>query len=92
MQKKTIKNIIRVILLTSTAISMFFVPWILVKAWILPLPNTVQEQITQALDHGFDGMIVYVDEAGKAPEFYTGGWNNRETKTPADEKLLFKLN
>ncbi|MCJ8315439.1 MAG: beta-lactamase family protein [Pseudomonadales bacterium] len=70
---------------------MFFVPWILIKAWILPLPNTVQDQVIQALDHGFDGMIVCVDEAGKTPIFYTGGWNNRETKTPANEKTLFKI-
>jgi D-alanyl-D-alanine carboxypeptidase len=43
---------------------MFFVPWLSVKAWILPLPDTVQEQIDEAIGHGFDGMIVYVDQAG----------------------------
>ena len=70
---------------------MAFVPWILVKAWILPLPNTVQEQVNEAISHGFDGMIVYVDEAGKPPAFYTGGWKNRENKIPADPKSLFKI-
>jgi CubicO group peptidase (beta-lactamase class C family) len=70
---------------------MFFVPWPLVKAWILPLPNTIQEQVSEAIGHGFDGMIVYVDEAGKAPEFYTGGWKNRENKIPADPNSLFKI-
>ncbi|AEA97984.1 hypothetical protein [Alteromonas mediterranea] len=35
-------TIIRLFLLVSTIISLFFVPWILVKAWILPLPQTVQ--------------------------------------------------
>ena len=49
----------------GTAISMFFVPWILVKAWILPLPDTVQEQVDEAFGHGFDGMIVYVDQGGE---------------------------
>jgi D-alanyl-D-alanine carboxypeptidase len=53
---------------------MFFVLWILVKAWILALPNTIQEQIDEAIGYGFDGMIVYVDQAGQAPEFYVGGW------------------
>jgi CubicO group peptidase (beta-lactamase class C family) len=70
---------------------MFYVPWILVWAWILPLPDTIQEQVNEAIDHGFDGMIVYVDEAGKAPAFYTAGWHDRKNKIPADPKALFKI-
>jgi len=85
------KQIFRIVLLIGTAISMFYVPWILVWAWILPLPNTVQEQVDEAIGHGFDGMIVYVDEAGKPPAFYTGGWKDRENKIPADPKSLFKI-
>lgn len=88
-KKKTI--IIRILLFVGTAISMFFVPWILVKAWILPLPDTIQEQVDEAIGHGFDGMIVYVDQSGKAPEYYTGGWKDRENKIPADPKSLFKI-
>lgn len=91
MTKKQIKLIFRIVLLTGTAISLFYVPWILVKAWILPLPDTVQEQVNEAIDHGFDGMIVYVDQAGKLPVFYTGGWNDRNKKTPADPNVLFKI-
>jgi len=67
------------------------VPWILVKAWILPLPDTIQEQVDEAIEHGFDGMIVYVDQTGKPPAFYTGGWKDREKKIPADSKSLFKI-
>jgi len=85
------KKILRIVLLVGTLISLFFVPWILVWAWILPLPNTVQEQVDEAISHGFDGMIVYVDEAGKLPAFYTGGWKDRENKIPADPKSLFKI-
>ena len=70
---------------------MFFVPWILVWAWILPLPDTVQEQVNEAIDHGFDGIIVYVDESGKPPAFYTAGWHDRKNKIPADPKALFKI-
>jgi len=91
MTKKKKTLIIRIILFIGTAISMFFVPWILVKAWILPLPDTVQEQVYEAIGHGFDGMIVYVDQAGKPPEYYTGGWKNRENKIPSDPKSLFKI-
>jgi hypothetical protein len=54
-----------------------------VKAWILPLPDTVQEQVNEAIDYGFDGIIVYVDETGKPPAFYTAGWKDRKNKIPA---------
>ncbi len=58
---------------------------------ILPLPDTVQEQVNEALGLGLDGMIVYVDEGGKPPAFYAGGWKDREKKIPADPKALFKI-
>ncbi|WP_147676142.1 serine hydrolase domain-containing protein [Algibacter pacificus] len=90
-KNKKAKWIVRLLLFVGTTISMFFVPWILVKAWILPLPNTVQEQVDEAIGHGFDGMIVYVDQAGKPPTFYTGGWKDRQKKIPADSKSLFKI-
>ena len=51
MKKKKTK-IIRIALLIGTLTSLFFVPWLLVKAWILPLPNTVQEQLEEAIGHG----------------------------------------
>ncbi len=91
MKKKKVKRIIRIALLIGTIGSMFFVPWILVKAWIRPLPDTVQEQVDEAIDQGFDGMIVYIDQAGKPPRYYTGGWHNRESKIPARPQALFKI-
>ncbi|AGA79889.1 serine hydrolase domain-containing protein [Echinicola vietnamensis] len=90
-KNKKAKSIVRIVLLVGTVISLFFVPWILVKAWVLPLPDTVQEQVDEAIGHGFDGMIVYVDQAGKQPQFYTGGWKDRENKIPADPTSLFKI-
>jgi D-alanyl-D-alanine carboxypeptidase len=91
MMKKRRILIIRITLLVGTIISLFFVPWILVMAWVLPLPDTIQEQVDEAVASGFDGMIVYVDEAGKPPAFYTGGWNDRENRKPADSNSLFKI-
>ena len=85
------KQIFRIVFILASLASLWFVPWILVKAWISPLPNTVQEQVNKSINYGFDGMIVYVDEAGKPPVFYTGGWKNRENKIPADPKSLFKI-
>jgi len=91
MTKKQAKQIFRIVFIAASIGSLYFVPWILVKAWILPLPDTVQEQVDEAIGHGFDGMIVYVDEAEKPPAFYTGGWKDRENKIPADPKSLFKI-
>jgi CubicO group peptidase (beta-lactamase class C family) len=88
---KQTKRILKIVFILASIASLAFVPWILVKAWILPLPDTVQEQVNKAIDYGFDGMIVYVDEAGKAPAFYAGGWHDRKNKIPADPKALFKI-
>jgi len=38
----------KIVLSSLTVVSLFFVPWILVKAWILPLPDTVQKQVDEA--------------------------------------------
>jgi len=84
-------KIVRIALLVGTLTSLFFVPWLLVKAWILPLPNTVQEQLDEAIGHGFEGMIVYVDQANKPLQFLASGWHNRESKTPAKPNALFKI-
>lgn len=91
MTKKQTKRILRILLLIGTVISLFFVPWILVWAWILPLPDKVQEQVNEAIGHGFDGIIVYVDQSGKQPEFFAAGWHDRKNKIPADPKALFKI-
>ncbi|MEQ8552750.1 MAG: serine hydrolase domain-containing protein [Cyclobacteriaceae bacterium] len=83
--------ITRILLFGGTAISLFFVPWLLVKAWILPLPDTVQEQLDEAIEHGFDGVIAYVDQAGQPPQFLASGWHDREAKIPANPHDLFKI-
>lgn len=47
-----------------------FIPWLIVGAWLAPLPGSVQEQLDETIDLGLDGIIVYIDQAGKAPEFH----------------------
>ena len=68
-----------------------FTPWVLLWVWITPLPDTVQEQVNDAIGHGLDGIIVYVDQSDKAPEFYAAGWKNRENQVPVDPQALFKI-
>lgn len=91
MTKRKTKRIIKIALLAGTIVSMFFVPWILVRAWILPLPDTIQEQLNEAVDLGFVGIIVYVDRGGKQPAFFAAGLHNRENKIPANPNALFKI-
>ncbi|MTI20927.1 class A beta-lactamase-related serine hydrolase [Fulvivirga sp. RKSG066] len=91
MTKKRKTLIVRITLLVGTIISLFFVPWILVKAWLLPLPDTLQGQLDEAVEQGFEGVIVYVDQAGKPPQYLASGWHNRETKTVANPHALFKI-
>jgi CubicO group peptidase (beta-lactamase class C family) len=91
MTKKLTKRILKIALLLGTITSMFFVPWILLKALITPLPDTVQEQVDKAITYGFDGIIVYVDQGGKEPAFYAAGWKDRKKKIPADPDALFKI-
>ena len=87
----TKKQILRIVFIIASITSLAFVPWILVKAWISPLPDTVQEQVNEAIGHGLDGVIVYVDQSGKPPELFAAGWHNRENEIPADPKALFKI-
>lgn len=91
MIKPSPKNIFRVVLLTSTVISLYFVPLPIVTAWITPLPDAVQEQVDEAADYGFDGIIVCVNWKGNETEFYTSGYKNRENKIPTDPNSLFKI-
>ncbi len=91
MKKKKLKKVLKIIFIAASISSLYFVPWILVKAWVLPLPNTVQKQVEEAINHGFDGMIVYIDTGKEPPVLYTGGWKDRENKIPANPNALFKI-
>ncbi len=85
------KQILRILFILASIGSLYFVPWPLVKAWIMPLPDTVQEQLEEGVEQGFDGMIVYVDQEGKPAEFYAAGWHDRVKKIPAYPQALFKI-
>ena len=93
MQKKDrIVRILRIIMPIVAIISTIVIaPLDLVPPLITPLPDTVQEQVDDAVDQGLDGIIVYVDQAGKDPAFYTSGWKNKVTQEPADPHALFKI-
>ncbi len=66
-------------------------PWDIFIPWMAPLPDTVQEEVVNALDHGLDGIAVHVDRAGEEPAFYTAGWKDKAAEVPADPQALFKI-
>ncbi len=68
-----------------------FVPWDLCYAYLAPLPDTVQQQTDDAMRHGLDGVIVYVDRKGKPPAVYASGWKDRQARIAADPHALFKI-
>jgi CubicO group peptidase (beta-lactamase class C family) len=89
-QKKT-KNMLKFLFILASLFSLTFVPWTLVKAWGLPLPDTVQEQLDEVIGYDFEGMIAYIDQTDKQPQYYAAGWHNRENKIPAKPDVLFKI-
>jgi D-alanyl-D-alanine carboxypeptidase len=91
MNKTKSRKIFKILLLLGTIISLYFVPWSILNAWIKPLPNTVQEQVNKATDYGFDGIIVYVNKTNNNSAFFTSGYKNRENKIPTDPNSLFKI-
>jgi CubicO group peptidase (beta-lactamase class C family) len=91
MTKQTSKRLIKVILLVGTIVSLYFVPWIVVRAWVLPLPETIQEQANEAVENGFDGIIIYVDQKNTKAKCYTAGWHDKKNKIPAKPNALFKI-
>ena len=91
MPSPKIKQTLRILFILASIGSLYFVPWPLLKAWIRPLPDSVQEQLEEGVEQGFDGMIVYVDQGGKSPEFYAAGWHDREKKIAAFPQALFKI-
>ncbi len=91
-KKEKIIRILRIIMpIVAITILIVIAPLDLVPALIAPLHDTVQEEVDQSIDQGLDGIIVYVDQAGKSPEFYAAGLKNKINHQPADPNALFKI-
>lgn len=91
-KKKRIIQRLRIIMpLVGLLCIVAFSPWDGIGAWIRPLPDSVQAQVDDAIGYGLDGMIVYVDQAGEPPAFYTAGWKDRAHQIPADPQSFFKI-
>ncbi|MDP5029884.1 serine hydrolase [Paraglaciecola sp.] len=85
-------RILRIIMPLIAVLCIFlWAPWQAGLMYLSPLPDSIQEQLDDAIKYDLDGIIVYVQQADNAPEFYAAGFNNRDTKTPADPHVLFKI-
>jgi CubicO group peptidase (beta-lactamase class C family) len=91
-KKKRIVQVLRIIMpIVGIICIVVFPTWDGIWASIAPLSDTVQEQVDDAIGHGLDGIIVYVDKAGEPPKFYTAGWKDRDNQIPADPQSFFKI-
>ena len=85
--KFTIMRIATAAILTITSIYVF-APWEFGLYYLKSTPETIEQELANAVDERLDGIVVYVDRNGEPPEFYAKGYHNRDTKTPADPQAL----
>ena len=91
-KKKKIVKVLRIIMpIVAIIIVLVVAPLDLVPPMLTPLPDTVQEQVDDAIGYKLDGIIVFVDQADKSPAFYAAGWKNKLSQEPADPHALFKI-
>ncbi|MBR9920822.1 MAG: beta-lactamase family protein [Bacteroidetes bacterium] len=57
---------------------------------IFPVPDSVDVEVENAINRGFDGIIVYVDQP-ENERLFAAGYANRENQIPADPHRLFKI-
>ena len=77
--------------IVAISCAVVFVPWLAAFAYLKPLPDTVQEQVDDAINYDLDGIVVYVDRSGKEPDFFSAGWKDRDLGIPANPQALFKI-
>ena len=52
--------------------------------------STVQEEVDRAVERGYDGMILHVNQADTSVT-YTAGWKDKNKQIPAEANSLFKI-
>ncbi len=85
------KSMLKWFLFVGTAISLYFVPWPILVAWLRPLPDSIQAQLEEGLGYGFAGVVAYVNAPEWGARSYAAGWHDRDAKIPANPQALFKI-
>ena len=83
--------IFRIVLIAGTLVSMYFVPWPILKAFLRPVPDTVEEQLEQSLAFSFRGAMASVVKANGEINNYAAGWHNHEETVEAYPQAYFKI-
>lgn len=87
-----IKRVLRAVGLVVALVCVIVLPpWNGVFAWLAPLPESVAEEVANAADRGLEGIVVYVDQAGREPVSYAAGWKERDGEVPLTAATLFKI-
>ncbi|MFG6432752.1 serine hydrolase domain-containing protein [Roseateles sp. LYH14W] len=60
-------------------------------AHLSPAPATLPDALAESVGNGLDGLIVYVDRKGSAPQSCAAGWKDRASQMPSDPQALFKI-
>ena len=66
-------RIITAAILTTTSIYVF-APWEFGLYYLKSTPDTIEQELANAVDERLDGIIVYVDRNGEPPEYYAEGY------------------
>lgn len=91
MKNKTKWYIRLVAAIISVTTIYLIAPWQAGLLYLAPLPETVDEQVEDAIAGGFDGIIVYSQKGGQDANVYASGWHNRSEKIPAYPDAFFKI-
>ena len=54
--KPTVRLLRKIMPVIAIICSLVFIPWALVWAWLVPLLDSVQEQVDGAINHRMDGV------------------------------------
>lgn len=68
-----------------------FAPWQYLLLKIMPAADSVEEEVNSALNEGFVGIVVYIDQAGKTPKAYAAGLSNRTDSVSMTPETLTKI-
>lgn len=91
MKMAKVVRVLRGTFLALSLCSLYFVPWPIVRVWLSPIPDSLQEQVDQGRDFGFDGIIAYVDDSKNSPATFVAGWHDPRGEVPAYSDALFKI-
>lgn len=85
-------NAFRLIAATVTLVCLYlFAPWQAGFAYLMPLPDSIQQQVEAFEEYDLDGIIVYIDGPKHHSQLYSAGFSNKITGTPIKPNSLFKI-